>query len=82
MIFDLNWIPDFSYFEYKIKSPLNIERALFFIKEKIASKEVFNSNEDLFWTLALLSQIDELHLVDEKPIRNFIRKSISSMRMF
>ncbi|MFX0186652.1 MAG: hypothetical protein ACFE8A_02830 [Candidatus Hodarchaeota archaeon] len=72
MIFYLPWLPDFSYFEHKIKSPFNLDKALGFLKRKISDDEIFQSNEYLFWILILLSHIDKLDLVDEKAIKKYI----------
>jgi len=70
--FYLPWIPEFSYFENKIKSPFNLEKALEYIQQKITDKEILQSNEILFWTLLFLYQIGKIEIVDKKLIEQYI----------
>ena len=72
MLDEFIWIPDISYFDHKIKCPIDSEKAVSFIKKKIDSGEIFKSNEDLFWTITLLHQINRMNLIDSSIIKDYI----------
>src|SRR3989304_129418 len=72
MLDDFIWIPDISYFDHKIKCPIDSDKAISFIKRKIDAGEIFKSNEDLFWTIILLRQINRMHLIDSNAIRDYV----------
>ena len=72
MTFYLPWMPEFSYFENKIKNPFNLDKALEYIQQKIKEKEIFQSNEILFWTLSFLHQIGKIDIVDKKLVKKYI----------
>ena len=70
--FYLPWIPEISYFENKIKHPFNLDKALEYIQLRIKEKEIFQSIEIVFWTLAFLFQIGKIEIVDKKLIEKYI----------
>ena len=72
MIFNLNWIPEFYFFENKVRNPFNLDKVIDLIEQKIKEKEIFESNETIFWTILLFYQLDKLDLIDIKSIKEFI----------
>lgn len=72
MIFNLQWIPKFNFFEEKIKIPINSTIAFDYIRQKIFNDEIFESNETVFWTVLVLYQLDQLILIDQEAVREFI----------
>lgn len=72
MTFYLPWMPEYTYFENKIKNPFNLDKALEYIQHKIQEKEIFQSTEILFWTLSFLYQIGKIDIVDKKLVKKYI----------
>jgi len=73
MIFNLQWLPEFNFYENKIKIPINSTIAFDFIRQKIFDDEIFQSNETMFWTVLLLYQLDQLSLLDQESVRKYIK---------
>ena len=73
MIFDLQWLPEFNFYENKIKIPINSTIAFDFIRQKISDNEIFQSNETMFWTVLLFYQLDQLILIDQDSVRKYVR---------
>ena len=40
MIFNLNWIPEFYFFENKVRNPFNLDKVIDLIEQKIKKKEI------------------------------------------
>ena len=72
MIFNLRWIPEFSYIENKIRNPFNLNKSLDFLNQSIKNGEIYQSSESLFWTILLLHQLEKISIVDVDSVRKFI----------
>ncbi len=72
MIFNLRWIPEFSYIENKIRNPFNLNKSLDFLQHSIKNGEIYQSPDTIFWTILLLYQLEKISIVDVDSVRNFI----------
>ncbi|MFX1453013.1 MAG: prenyltransferase/squalene oxidase repeat-containing protein, partial [Promethearchaeota archaeon] len=68
----IEWIPDFSYFAYKVKNPINLAKTLGYIEEKINNDDIFQSLDTLFWTITLIHRLDKQELLNLDKIREYI----------
>ncbi|MHA1301167.1 MAG: prenyltransferase/squalene oxidase repeat-containing protein [Candidatus Helarchaeota archaeon] len=67
------WIPEFSYFEYKVKNPIKLGPSLKYIGQKISEGEPFKSLETLFWSTMLLDGLNKLESLDKETVKNYIK---------
>jgi len=72
MTFYLSWMPQYSYFENKIKNPFDLDNAIEYIQQKVKEKEIFQSSEILFWSLSFLHQIGKIKIVDKNLVKKYI----------
>ncbi|MFX0132217.1 MAG: prenyltransferase/squalene oxidase repeat-containing protein [Candidatus Hodarchaeota archaeon] len=68
----IEWIPDFSYFAYKVKNPINLAKSLGYIEEKIKKGDIFQSLDVLFWSINLIYGLDKQELLDKELIKKYI----------
>ncbi|NVM03799.1 MAG: hypothetical protein HWN67_15825 [Candidatus Helarchaeota archaeon] len=72
MVSLIEWIPDFSYFAYKVANPINLARSLKYLEEKIKKGDIFQSLDALFWTVVLIHHLDKKELMDNKLVKKYI----------
>ncbi len=72
MVSLIEWIPDFSYFAYKVANPINLAKSLKYLEEKIKKGDIFQSLDVLFWTIVLIDRLDKKELIDNKLIKKYI----------
>lgn len=72
MIFNLCWIPEFSFIENKIRNPFNLNKSLDFVQKAIKDGEIYQSSETLFWTLLLCYQLEKINLINVDSVKKFI----------
>ncbi len=75
--FHLPWVPELKYCENKLPSPIDVEKAMEFVQSNITSGSMYDSNETVFWTVLLLSQMDKLDLITNK---NLVKKYILDLK--